>query len=221
MTDLEKAARQALDALELLEQCDYAQGMLTPEAEEEAWEKSDEAITALRAALAKQAEPVSCGHESCDCRGYCKREQAEPVTTPPCKGINCGATDGRSHSLECHAQHAAAIAGGRFVPGVQAEPVWHDVDDLVAELEAESPENARLIEDGRKWVAETFKQAEPVVEPVTKATLKDAFFKGFHSVKLYYGDVETSVEEEWEKFMLQAEPVAEPVADDETGNPSF
>jgi hypothetical protein len=60
-------------------------------------------------------------------------------------------------------------------------------------------------------------QAEPVVEPVTKATLKDAFFKGFHSVKLYYGDVETSVEEEWEKFMQQAEPVA----DDETGNPSF
>jgi hypothetical protein len=60
-------------------------------------------------------------------------------------------------------------------------------------------------------------QAEPVVEPVTKATLKDAFFKGFHSVKLYYGDVETSVEEEWEKFMQQAEPVA----DDETGNPSY
>jgi hypothetical protein len=26
-----------------------------------------------------QAEPVSCGHESCDCRGYCKRKQAEPV----------------------------------------------------------------------------------------------------------------------------------------------
>jgi hypothetical protein len=58
MTDLEKAARQALDALELLEQCNYAQGMLTPEAEEEAWEKSDEAIEALRAALAQQAEPV-------------------------------------------------------------------------------------------------------------------------------------------------------------------
>jgi hypothetical protein len=144
MTDLEKAARLALDALELLEQCNYAQGMLTPDAEEEAWEKSDEAIDALRAALAQQqaepmggeverlmsvleiqdatikalraaleqaepvsappksfrvgymtgwddgqrelmekqqAEPGACGHESCDCRGYCKRKQAEPV--PP------------------------------------------------------------------------------------------------------------------------------------------
>jgi hypothetical protein len=27
-------------------------------------------------------EPVSCGHESCDCRGYCKRKQAEPVVEP-------------------------------------------------------------------------------------------------------------------------------------------
>jgi hypothetical protein len=29
----------------------------------------------------QQAEPGACGHESCDCRGYCKRKQAEPV--PP------------------------------------------------------------------------------------------------------------------------------------------
>lgn len=32
-----------------------------------------------------------------------------------CKGMNCGATDGRAHSPECEAEHAAAIAGGRFV----------------------------------------------------------------------------------------------------------
>jgi hypothetical protein len=31
-----------------------------------------------------------------------------------CKGMNCGSTDGVNHSLECHAEHAAAIAGGRF-----------------------------------------------------------------------------------------------------------
>jgi len=59
------------------------------------------AITAVKAALAQQEqEPV----------------RAESVTTPPCKGMNCGAIDGRSHSLECHAEHSAAIAGGRFVP---------------------------------------------------------------------------------------------------------
>ena len=65
----------------------------------------EQAITALRAALEQpvQAVPV----------------RAESVTTPPCKGMNCGAIDGRSHSLECHAEHSAAIAGGRFVPLAQ------------------------------------------------------------------------------------------------------
>jgi hypothetical protein len=32
-------------------------------------------------------EPVSCGHESCDCRGYCKRKQAEPVVEPSYFGL--------------------------------------------------------------------------------------------------------------------------------------
>jgi hypothetical protein len=33
---------------------------------------------------------------------------------PRCTGMNCGATDS-NHSPECRAEHAAAIAGGRFV----------------------------------------------------------------------------------------------------------
>lgn len=41
--------------------------------------------------------------------------QPESVTTAPCKGMNCGCTDGLSHSTECQAGHAAAIAGGRFI----------------------------------------------------------------------------------------------------------
>lgn len=36
-----------------------------------------------------------------------------------CTGMNCGATDGVSHSLECHAEHAAAIAGGVFTKSTQ------------------------------------------------------------------------------------------------------
>jgi len=43
----------------------------------------------------------------------------EPVVTPPCKGMNCGCTNGVDHSLECHAEHAAAIAGGQFVKAPQ------------------------------------------------------------------------------------------------------
>ena len=34
-----------------------------------------------------------------------------------CNGMNCTSTDGHSHSPECRAEHAAAVAGGRFVKG--------------------------------------------------------------------------------------------------------
>lgn len=49
----------------------------------------------------------------------------EALLTAPCKGMNCGCTDGVSHSLECQAEHAAAIAGGVFSKPeqqAQAEP---------------------------------------------------------------------------------------------------
>lgn len=39
----------------------------------------------------------------------------DAVRMTPCKGMNCGCTDGVNHSAECQAEHAAAIAGGRFV----------------------------------------------------------------------------------------------------------
>lgn len=42
-------------------------------------------------------------------------EHKAEQTSSGCKGMNCGCTDGINHSLECHAQHAAAIAGGMFV----------------------------------------------------------------------------------------------------------
>lgn len=44
------------------------------------------------------------------------QHKPQPHECAPCKGINCGATDGVSHSVECAAEHAAVIAGGRFVP---------------------------------------------------------------------------------------------------------
>ena len=103
MSDLRDAARQALEALE---------------GGGDSWRLIGPAIDALRAALEQpeQEQPV----------------RAESVTTPPCKGMNCGAIDGRSHSLECHAEHSAAIAGGRFVPlprrewrGLTEEEVFH------------------------------------------------------------------------------------------------
>lgn len=41
------------------------------------------------------------------------------TATTPCKGMNCGCTDGRSHPPECEAQHAATVAGGTFVPAAE------------------------------------------------------------------------------------------------------
>ena len=35
--------------------------------------------------------------------------------TTKCAGLNCTSTDGKNHSPECIAEHAAAVAGGRFV----------------------------------------------------------------------------------------------------------
>lgn len=35
--------------------------------------------------------------------------------TTKCAGMNCQSTDGTNHSPECRAEHAAAVAGGRFV----------------------------------------------------------------------------------------------------------
>lgn len=60
-----------------------------------------------------------------------------------CKGMNCGATDGVSHSPECHAEHAATVAGGVFTkstaqpepaaPSVAPEPVaWIGPDYFTA-----------------------------------------------------------------------------------------
>lgn len=45
------------------------------------------------------------------------RMNGSPVrrVTPPCQGINCGCTDGVSHSLECEAEHAAAVASDTYI----------------------------------------------------------------------------------------------------------
>ncbi len=47
---------------------------------------------------------------------------------PPCKGMHCGCTDGINHSLECQAEHAAAIAGGKFVKAAPAAVAGLDGD---------------------------------------------------------------------------------------------
>jgi hypothetical protein len=69
---------------------------------------------------AQACGPVYCG----DSGGYCNKcpKQKSIQAVKPCKGMNCGCTDGRSHSLECLAELAAAIAGGVFVQEALAQP---------------------------------------------------------------------------------------------------
>jgi hypothetical protein len=56
---------------------------------------------------AQACGPVYCG----DSGGYCNKcpKQKTIQAVKPCKGMNCGCTDGRSHSLECLAELAAAL----------------------------------------------------------------------------------------------------------------
>lgn len=46
---------------------------------------------------------------------------------------------------------------------LMAVPGAIDIDDLVAELESQSPENAEALAQGRQWVAETFYADQPSV----------------------------------------------------------
>ena len=72
---------------------------------------------------------------------------APPVQTAPCKGMNCGCTDGVSHSLECHAEHAAAVAGGSFVPGPDAPAAPPAVQPLTPQQIADAVEGMTVSVD--------------------------------------------------------------------------
>jgi hypothetical protein len=49
--------------------------------------------------------------------GKLEQYQVSMQTPPACKGKNCGATDGKSHSEECFAEHAAIVSGVRESSG--------------------------------------------------------------------------------------------------------
>lgn len=65
-----------------------------------------------------------------------------PTDALPCQGMNCGCTDGVTHSLECQAEHAAAIAGGTFVKQQAAvaelrAALWHVKNTAVSLADAQ------------------------------------------------------------------------------------
>lgn len=63
--------------------------------------------------------------------GFSAIPSVPAATYPACKGMNCGATDGVSHSMECQAEHAASIAGGYFVKATTAPVVGGDRSNTI------------------------------------------------------------------------------------------
>ena len=203
-----------------------------------------EQITALRAALDQQAEPVDAVkaavlNEEVD-RAYdlidrflrsnlddddysqfqealdtlIEQQQPEPEQAEPLQG---GLTDFGIRAWKMGYDAAKAEQAEPVAEPVQAETVPVRAD-VLAFLQGSAPLNGAWFgekpdgERGQFWWRKYLPPAPQQAEPVTEAALKGAFFKGFHSVEHYYGDVENSAEEAWEKFRLQAEPVAIPGA---------
>jgi hypothetical protein len=106
---------------------------------------------------AQACGPVYCG----DSGGYCNKcpKQKTIQTVKACKGMNCGCTDGRSHSLECLAELAAAIAGGVFVQEALAQPeqepvAWIEKDMQCDDFDSDSVtcEKPARAADGWEWI---------------------------------------------------------------------
>jgi hypothetical protein len=70
--------------------------------------------------------------------------------TEPCKGTNCGCMNGIDHSPECEAEHAAAIAGGKFVkPKPKAPPILDTSKPIRIERTGEEIRYIGRMSDGR------------------------------------------------------------------------
>jgi hypothetical protein len=164
----------------------------SPEAQHKAWWMllCQEAILADRAAL-EQAEPVECPIGML------------PIYAKYCSAQTCNTCKPRQQSEPGQPHYALRIADA--LDGTAITDMTETLtDDAAAELRRQHAEIRR------QHAKITRLEAKPVqVGAVTEATLKDAFFKGFHSVKLYYGDVDNSAEEAWKKFMLETEPMVE------------
>lgn len=90
-----------------------------------------------------------------------------------CKGMNCGCTDGVSHSLECQAEHAACIAGGVFVKAAKPE-TQVERSELIAQLKHWSMRDTFATKKSKDlmWQAAALLSAGPArVEPLTEAQL--------------------------------------------------
>ena len=125
--------------LELLKEISATlRALAQPEQEPVALHKSGIANSPSDPEICNERSAQACGPVYCgDSGGYCNKcpKQKTIQAVKQCKGMNCGCTDGRSHSLECLAELAAAIAGGVFVQKALAEHTMREVQQLGQEIE--------------------------------------------------------------------------------------
>lgn len=133
MTGFDSKRQVALEKLD----DDDAQGYIAQfeEALQQERQKSGIANSPSDPEICNERSAQACGPVYCgDSGGYCNKCPKQKIiqAVKPCKGMNCGCTDGRSHSLECLAELAAAIAGGMFFPSVYTTPAqrpWVELTD--------------------------------------------------------------------------------------------
>jgi hypothetical protein len=139
-----------------------AQALAQPEQEPVAVQKSGIANSPSDPEICNERSAQACGPVYCgDSGGYCNKcpKQKTIQTVKACKGMNCGCTDGRSHSLECLAELAAAIAGGVFIQEVLAQPeqepvAWIQKDMQCDDFDPDSVtcEKPARAADGWEWI---------------------------------------------------------------------
>lgn len=80
-----------------------------------------------------------------------------------CKGMNCGCTDGVSHSVECRAEHAAAVAGGHFLSHDEFNAVHRALqiarDHMHFNLSARGKADYSVVRDALRFVSGTSTRA--------------------------------------------------------------
>ena len=113
---------------------------------DKAVQQHQNAITALREALAEQPAQQQVGinglteaetNATASVMGLVEQKVLEHA---PCLGMNCGITrTDQMHSAECQAEHAATIAGGKFVKPAQPQQKPGAEDNLNSNYRLDPP----------------------------------------------------------------------------------
>lgn len=80
-----------------------------------------------------------------------------------CKGMNCGCTDGTNHSVECRAEHAAAVASGLFLSRDEFQSIKRALEIAVFHMHQDTTARGKadysVVRDAMRFVTVTATRA--------------------------------------------------------------